>query len=109
MSNVVLKEGINWVGVVDWNIRDFHGYTTNRGTSYNAYLIRDEKIALIDTVKHSFADELARNIAELMTSRKSTTSSLTMWKWTTQAAARNRQALQKRQNHGFPTGKRSPD
>ncbi len=70
MSNVVLKEGINWVGVVDWNIRDFHGYTTNRGTSYNAYLIRDEKIALIDTVKHSFADELARNITDLVDPQK---------------------------------------
>ena len=54
MPNVVLKEGINWVGVVDWNIRDFHGYTTRRGTSYNAYLIRDEKTALIDTVKYGF-------------------------------------------------------
>ena len=66
MPNVVLKEGINWVGVVDWNIRDFHGYTTSRGTSYNAYLIRDEKTALIDTVKCNFAEELARNIEELV-------------------------------------------
>ena len=62
MTNVVLKEGINWVGVIDWNIRDFHGYITSRGTSYNAYLIRDEKTALIDTVKCNFAEELARNI-----------------------------------------------
>ena len=51
MANVILKEGVNWVGVVDWNIRDFHGYITSRGTSYNAYLIQDEKTALIDTVK----------------------------------------------------------
>ena len=41
-----------WVGVVDWNIRDFHGYITHRGSSYNAYLIQDEKTALVDTVKH---------------------------------------------------------
>ena len=66
MTNVILKENINWVGVIDWNIRDFHGYTTSRGTTYNAYLIRDEKIALIDTVKANFADELAGNIAELI-------------------------------------------
>lgn len=65
MPNVVLKEGINWVGAVDWDIRDFHGYTTSRGTTYNAYLIRDEKTALIDTVKYPFAGELARNIEEL--------------------------------------------
>ena len=65
MPNVVLKENVNWVGVVDWNIRDFHGYTTSRGTTYNAYLIRDEKTALIDTVKCNFAEELARNVEEL--------------------------------------------
>jgi flavorubredoxin len=70
MPNIVLKEGINWVGVVDWNIRDFHGYTTSRGTSYNAYLIRDEKTALIDTVKANFAEELARNIEELTSFEK---------------------------------------
>ncbi len=66
MPNVVLKEGINWVGVIDWNLRDFHGYITRRGTSYNAYLIRDEKTALIDTVKCNFAEELAHNIEELV-------------------------------------------
>ena len=65
MANVVLKEGVNWVGAVDWNIRDFHGYITSRGTSYNAYLIRDEKTALIDTVKCNFANELVKNIQEL--------------------------------------------
>ncbi|MGA2385088.1 MAG: flavodoxin domain-containing protein [Candidatus Bathyarchaeia archaeon] len=70
MSNVVLKEGVNWVGVIDWNLRDFHGYVTRRGTSYNAYLIRDEKTALIDTVKYNFAEELARNITELTSFEK---------------------------------------
>jgi flavorubredoxin len=70
MPNVVLKEGINWVGVVDWNIRDFHGYTTSRGTSYNAYLIQDEKTALIDTVKANFVEELARNVEELTSFEK---------------------------------------
>jgi anaerobic nitric oxide reductase flavorubredoxin len=65
MVKVVLKEGVNWIGVVDWNIRDFHGYNTNRGSSYNAYLIKDEKIAIIDTVKNTFSDELIQHITEL--------------------------------------------
>jgi len=66
MNKVSLAEGINWVGVVDWNIRDFHGYVTRRGTSYNAYLIQDEKTVLVDTVKHTFSSELLRNIFELI-------------------------------------------
>ena len=66
MNKVSLTEGINWVGVVDWDTRDFHGYVTRRGTSYNAYLIQDEKIALVDTVKHTFSNELLRNIGELV-------------------------------------------
>jgi len=65
MVKVVLKEGINWVGVVDWNIKDFHGYNTNRGSTYNAYLIQDEKTALIDTVKNTFANELISHVNEL--------------------------------------------
>lgn len=63
--NNTLRENIDWVGAVDWNIRDFHGYDTERGSSYNAYLIRDEKTALIDTVKAPFAGELLRNVAAL--------------------------------------------
>ncbi len=66
MSKLSLAEGINWVGVVDWNIRDFHGYVTRRGTTYNAYLISDEKTALVDTVKHTFSSELLRNICEIV-------------------------------------------
>ncbi len=61
--NTKLCDNIDWVGVVDWNIRDFHSYDVVNGTSYNAYLVRDEKNALIDTVKPAFADELLRNIA----------------------------------------------
>jgi anaerobic nitric oxide reductase flavorubredoxin len=63
---VSLAEGINWVGVVDWNLRDFHGYTTRRGATYNSYLIQDEKIALVDTVKYTFSNELLRNICEIV-------------------------------------------
>ncbi|MCX8149990.1 MAG: FprA family A-type flavoprotein [Candidatus Bathyarchaeota archaeon] len=61
-----LKEGVHWVGVVDWNIRDFHGYITKRGTTYNAYLIEDEKTVLVDTVKHTFCAEYLSNIAKLV-------------------------------------------
>jgi flavorubredoxin len=59
-----IREGIYCVGVVDWNVRSFHGYTTDKGATYNAYLIIDEKIALIDTVKAHFADELLENIRQ---------------------------------------------
>ena len=70
MVNVVLKEGVNWVGVVDWNIRDFHGYVTSRGSSYNSYLISDEKIALVDTAKINFCNELIEHISELTSLEK---------------------------------------
>jgi len=66
MSRINLAPGVSWVGAVDWNIRDFHGYTTSRGTSYNAYLIKDEKIVLVDTVKHNFAEELLNNISRIV-------------------------------------------
>jgi flavorubredoxin len=63
--NTALRENIDWVGAIDWTIRDFHSYDTERGTTYNAYLVRDEKTALIDTVKAPFADGLLRNVAAL--------------------------------------------
>ncbi|MCL7411536.1 MAG: FprA family A-type flavoprotein [Methanosarcinaceae archaeon] len=65
-SPVELAKGVYWVGVVDWNIRDFHGYVTPKGTTYNAYLIVDEKIALVDTVKSHFAGELIKNIQKII-------------------------------------------
>ena len=70
MNPVSLAKNINWVGAVDWNIRDFHGYTTRRGTTYNAYLILDDKIALIDTVKHNFSATLLRNICDIISPEK---------------------------------------
>jgi anaerobic nitric oxide reductase flavorubredoxin len=70
MVQTKLTENIHWVGVVDWNIRDFHGYVTRRGTTYNAYLISDEKTALVDTVKHTFSSELLRNICEIVDPEK---------------------------------------
>jgi flavorubredoxin len=61
--NTELRHDIHWVGAVDWNIRDFHSYETGRGATYNAYLVQDEKTALIDTVKAPFADRLLENVA----------------------------------------------
>ena len=65
-------KGIYWVGAVDWNVRTFHGhtYTTSRGTTYNAYLIVDEKIALVDTVLGSFAGELIDKISQIVPPEK---------------------------------------
>ena len=54
----------------DWNIRDFHGYSTQSGTSYNAFLIIDEKITLIDTVKSDFSDQLIANISSIIDPKK---------------------------------------
>jgi len=62
---VELAEKVYWVGAVDWNLRDFHGYETRRGTTYNAYLIVDEKTALVDTVKYPFKNSLADNIRQV--------------------------------------------
>ena len=66
MSNVQLADGVYWVGAIDWNVRNFHGYSTHLGTTYNAYLIIDEKTALIDTVKAPFYEEMAARVKELV-------------------------------------------
>ncbi len=68
MGAVKLSDNIYWVGAVDWNIRYFHGpaYTTHRGTTYNAYLIVDDKVTLVDTVYTPFADELIENIRQVI-------------------------------------------
>ncbi|MGZ3494988.1 MAG: FprA family A-type flavoprotein [Thermodesulfobacteriota bacterium] len=66
MEKVELKKGIYWVGAIDWNIRDFHGYSTPFGTTYNAYLILDEKNVLVDTVKAPFYLEMLGRISEII-------------------------------------------
>jgi flavorubredoxin len=68
MKPVEIKKGIYWVGAVDWNVRTFHGhtYSTPRGTTYNAYLIVDDKIALVDTVLKSFGPEMLDRIGEIV-------------------------------------------
>ncbi len=70
MKPIEIADGIFWMGSIDWNIRDFHGYSTHQGTTYNAYLILDEKITLIDTVKKEFADELISNISQIIDPKK---------------------------------------
>jgi flavorubredoxin len=61
-----IAKGIYSVGALDWDIRDMHGYSTNRGTTYNAYLIIDKKITLLDTVKHYCMDQLLENIRQII-------------------------------------------
>lgn len=61
-----IKEGIYWVGAIDWNVRNFHGYLTQMGTTYNAYLIIDEKITLIDSVKPNLAGEMFNRISDII-------------------------------------------
>ena len=70
MKPIEIAKGVYDVGVHDWNISDFHGYSTPFGTSYNAFLIVDEKIVLIDTVKAEFTDELLYNIAKVVDLKK---------------------------------------
>ncbi len=67
MKSLELKKGVYWVGVVDHNSRDFHGYSLSpMGTTYNAYLVVDDKITLFDTVKREFVGELLCNIAHIV-------------------------------------------
>ncbi|MCF8298866.1 MAG: FprA family A-type flavoprotein [Saprospiraceae bacterium] len=66
MKSKEIKKGIYWVGAIDWNVRNFHGYLTQRGTTYNAYLIIDEKVTLIDTVKPNLTDELISRISDII-------------------------------------------
>lgn len=68
MSTQKIMPDVYWVGAVDWAVRTFHGntYSTSRGTTYNAYLILDEKIALVDTVYGPFAGELVERIREVV-------------------------------------------
>ena len=66
MNSVEIKKDIYWVGGIDWDLRNFHGYMTQRGSTYNAYLIIDEKVTLIDTVKHYLSDEMFKRISEII-------------------------------------------
>ena len=61
-----ISENVWWVGAVDWSVRNFHGYLTDRGTTYNAFLIIDEKVTLIDTVKQGFFAEMMERISTVI-------------------------------------------
>ena len=63
---VKVTEKVYWVGAIDWVLRDFHGYATHRGSTYNAYLILADKITLVDTVKSPFMDEMLARITSLI-------------------------------------------
>jgi len=66
---VKVSDHVYWVGAIDWNIRDFHGYATRRGSTYNAYLVLADKVTLIDTVKAPFKDEMLSRISSLIDPR----------------------------------------
>jgi len=66
MGAVEIKPKIYWVGAVDWAVRDFHGYITPHGTTYNNYLILDEHVTLVDTVKHDFSEYTLDSIRGLV-------------------------------------------
>ncbi len=62
MERYQVKDEIWWVGAIDWDVRDFHGYETQRGTTYNAYLILDEKVALVDGCRDGFGQEMLSRV-----------------------------------------------
>ncbi|MGC9314829.1 MAG: FprA family A-type flavoprotein [bacterium] len=63
---IKITDKVFWVGAIDWAIRDFHGYSTPRGSTYNAYLILADKITLVDTVKRPFMDELLARVSSVI-------------------------------------------
>ncbi|MGC8602174.1 MAG: FprA family A-type flavoprotein [Desulfomonilaceae bacterium] len=63
---VEIKKGVHWVGAVDWNVRDFHGYSVDKGSTYNSYLILDDKVTLFDAVRKSFKSDMLHNIYKVI-------------------------------------------
>ncbi len=63
---VKVSDHVYWVGAIDWGIRDFHGYATHRGSTYNAYLVMGDKVALIDAVKAPFVEELLARVRSVI-------------------------------------------
>ena len=66
LNAIEISPKVWWVGGLDWNERQFHGYTTERGITYNAYLILDETVTLIDTAKSTFTDEFVQRISQVV-------------------------------------------
>ena len=69
-SAVKVTDNVYWVGAIDWTIRDFHGYTTPHGSTYNAYLVMADDITLIDAVKAPFMDEMLCRIKSVVNPSK---------------------------------------
>jgi flavorubredoxin len=65
-SAVRISDKVYWVGAIDWNVRSFHGYETQRGTTYNAFLALGQKVALFDAVKAPFKQELLSRVASVI-------------------------------------------
>ncbi len=65
-SAIKVTDNVYWVGAIDWTIRDFHGYTTPHGSTYNAYLVMADEITLIDTVRAPFKDEMLSRIKSVV-------------------------------------------
>ncbi len=70
MEPVKIMDNVYWVGAVDYDIRDFHGYRTTSGSTYNAFLVVDEKVTLIDTVKAPFIPEMISRISKIVDPKK---------------------------------------
>ncbi len=66
LKAIKVTDSVYWVGAIDWDIREHHGYYMSRGTTYNSYLILAEKITLIDTVKSEFLDEMLSRIKSVI-------------------------------------------
>ena len=66
MGSIEIKPGIHWVGAIDWAVRDFHGYITPNGTTYNNYLILDKHVTLVDSVKEDFTEYTIDSIRGLV-------------------------------------------
>ena len=65
MTRLELLKDVFFVGFVDFEVRNFHGYSTHKGSSYNAYIVKGEKTVLIDTVKRPFFEYFLKNIKEV--------------------------------------------
>jgi len=63
-----ITDAVTWVGKIDWELRKFHGdeYSTNRGSSYNSYLVRDKKTVLIDTVWKPYSEEFIQGLSNIL-------------------------------------------
>mgnify|MGYP000866059552 FL=1 len=68
MKEIPIKNNVSWIGKIDWELRRFHGdeYSTHRGSTYNSYLIKEKKVALIDTVWNPFAKEYVENLTKII-------------------------------------------